>query len=492
LASTAISPPALETDRLSKSFGGIAVLRGVSITVQPGEAHALLGQNGAGKSTLIKCCTGALAPDGGAIRVGGVPVAFAGPAEAAHAGLRVIHQERSLVPYFDVVENVFLGRRYPRAGVGLGWAAMRRTVAAIAAELAPDLPLDIPVTRLSAGQQQMAEIFRVFLGRAKIVVFDEPTTALGEGETKRLFAAIARLKREGAAVLYVSHRLDEVLSLCDRATILRDGEVVASDFCHALDKTRLIGLMSGNQAPPTSTPRPVARHELLRVQPDDITVAHGEIVGLYGLLGAGRSRLLQRLFGAVPAGPLRATLNGKHYVPKTPRDAIRHGVVLVPEDRAAQGIFLRQSVRTNVTLPLLRRFRLSPFPLPSRRREQTFADSMRQKVAARFADTRQIVARLSGGNQQKLLLGRWLAQPNALYLLDEPTKGIDVAAKADLHALIRRLAADGAGILMATSDIEELMSLSDKIVVMRDGRAVATFAPGATTQAAILAASFGA
>ena len=499
MASTATSPgaataPALDADTLGKSFGGVPVLRNVSFAVRAGEVHALLGQNGAGKSTLIKCCMGAVRPDSGVIRIGGTVANFAGPADAMAAGVRVIHQERSLVPYFDVVENVFLGQRYPRGGLALGWSAMHRAVSAIAADLAPDLPLRTPVSRLSPGQQQMAEILRAFLGRARIVVLDEPTTALGEHDVRRLFDAVRRLRREGTAVVYVSHRLEEVLSLCDRATVLRDGQVVTTEDCAGLDAKRLIALMSGDHTAPQAAATRAIMTPLLRIDTPSttLTVGGGEIVGLYGLLGSGRSRLLRALFGAVPSHTMRATLRGEPFAPRTPAQAIRRRVVLVPEDRAAQGLVLRHPVRTNVTLPLLRRFRrLARLPWPSRGLEVRFAESMRQRVMARFATTEQPVGRLSGGNQQKLLLGRWLAQDNALYLLDEPTKGIDVGAKAELHDRIRALAAAGAGVLLATSDLPELLSLSDRVVVLRAGQPVAQFGPGEASAAAVLAASHG-
>ncbi len=480
---------ALDIGGLCKSFAAIPVLRGVSLAVRAGEVHALLGENGAGKSTLIRCCAGALRPDAGVIRIAGVAATFAGPADALRAGVRVIHQERSLVPYFDVVETVFLGRRQPRRLLRLDRAAMRAAVAAVADRLAPGLPLDVPVARLSPGQQQMAEILRAFLGRARIVFFDEPTAALGEAEARLLFDAIRRLRDEGVAVVYVSHRLEEVLALCDRATVLRDGAVAGGGRCAELDVSTIVQMMSGAHAAAPAA-RAAPGGGLLRLVEWNVGVRCGEIVGLYGLLGAGRSRSLRALFGA--GGRLQATLRGIPYAPRTPRAAIAASVVLVPEDRAAQGLMLRQPVRVNATLPLLRRFRRRGWlPLPAGGRERAFTLSLRRLVGLRLADPEQRAGTLSGGNQQKLLLGRWLAQTNALWLLDEPTRGIDVAAKAELHAEIRALAAAGAAVLLATSDLGELLALSDRVVVLRAGRVAAAFAPGAATGPAVLAASLG-
>jgi len=399
------------------------------------------------------------------------------------------------VPYFDVVENVYLGRRLPRRRLGLDRAAMRREVSRLVDELAPGLPLDRAVSRLSPGQQQMAEILRAFLGDVRILVLDEPTAALGDGEVRRLFDAIGRLRRDGVAIVYVSHRLEEALALCDRATVLRDGRVVATEPCAGLDARRLVALMSGDHPPRPATVRPALGTPLLRLRPDggdqEVVVRRGEVVGLYGLLGAGRSRLLHGLFGAAtPVGA--ASLAGVAFAPRSPAAAIRAGVVLVPEDRAGQGLVLRHGVRANVALPLLRRFRwFARLPLPAPAREREFALSLRARVRARFADPEQPVGRLSGGNQQKLLLGRWLAQRNQVYLLDEPTRGIDVAAKAELHARIRELAAEGAAVLLATSDMQELLALSDRILVLRAGRVVADLAAADTSARAVLEASYG-
>ncbi len=493
-------PPVLSAVGLTKRFGGTTALSAASVAIRPAEVHALVGENGAGKSTLIKLWAGVLRPDAGRVEVDGTTLSLTSPHVAEAAGLRFIHQELQLVPYFDAVENIYLGRRYPHRGPWIDRAAMRRAVRTVGADLAPNLPLDRPVSTLSIGHRQMVEVLRAFLHRARVVVMDEPTAALTAAEAARLFAAIAHLKEQGTAVVYVSHRLEEVLALADRATVLRDGRVVATRPVTGLDSATLVALMSGAAHAKRRRDQRQAGKEVLRVNElrttphgPGVTLAlrAGEIVGLYGLLGAGRSRTLLALFGASqPYGGI--LLDGRPFRPRSPRHAIDRGLALVPEDRRTQGLNLGRSIRFNLTLPLLSTFRWSArLPLPNAAREDRFVNKVAKALGLRFVGARQAVRELSGGNQQKIVVGRWFGRENAVYLFDEPTRGIDVRAKDDIHHEIRRLAAAGAGILVASSDLPELLDLADKILVLREGSVAAEFDGDTVTPAEVTAACFG-
>jgi len=499
LAPPAADAPLLGCRGVTKRFGGVTALAGVDLAIDAGTVHALVGENGAGKSTLIKCWAGVHPPDAGTLTLDGAPVAFDSPRAAEAAGLRFIHQELSLVPHFDAVENVFLGRRYPTARGRIDWRAMRREVAARAGVLAPGLPLDVPARRLSVGQRQLVEILRAFLSDARLVVMDEPTTALTDAEAERLFAAIRRLRDRGTAVVYVSHRLEEVLALADTVTVLRDGATVASRPAAELDTRALVHLMSGALHDMEVETERRAGAPLLEVEelvagrdPHGMTftVHEREVVGLYGLMGAGRSTALHALYGAAPLTG-RVSLDGTPFRPAEPAAAIARGVVLVPEDRRRQGLVGHHAVRRNLTLPLLKRFRATRLPVPSGAKERAFVDRVADVLSLRYAGPEQPVRELSGGNQQKLVVGRWFAGGNRVYLLDEPTRGVDVHAKAELHAEIRRLAAAGAGVLVASSDLPELLDVADRILAVRDGAIAAEFPRGQATQAAILAACYG-
>ena len=492
----------LTTEGLTKSFGGVAALKGVDIAIAAGEVHGLIGENGAGKSTLIKCWAGALRPDGGRIALDGRAVSFDSPLESEHAGLRFIHQELNLVPHFTAVESIFVGRPYPKRFGLIDRAAMRRQVEGVAAALAPGLPLDVPVGRLSPGQRQLTEILRAFVDRARLVVMDEPTASLSEGECRRLFAAIRRLRAAGTSVVYVSHRLEEVLELADTITVLRDGMSVAQLPAGQLDKASLIRLMSGGagHAPAArgtaaSDAAPVLTVRDLQLMPAhsiSFDVRASEIVGLYGLMGAGRSTLLQSLFGAARPHRIDLELGGRPFRPRSPRAAIAAGIVFVPEDRRSQGLVPRHSIRDNLTLPRLSRYRRwRALPIPSGRLQDAYVRKVAQRLRARFVAPLQPIAELSGGNQQKFLLGRWLEPKARVLLLDEPTRGVDVGAKAEIHAAIRELAESGTAVLFATSDLAELIELSDRVLVLKDKALVAQFRGAELTSNAVVAACHG-
>jgi len=494
-------PPLFEARRLSKRFGGVQALDDVSLSLEAGVIVGLIGENGAGKSTLIKCWAGAHRPDGGAMAVNGRAMRFQGPADAEASGLRFIHQELQLVPYFDAVENCFLGRRYPRKNGLIDWAAMRRRIRDLAEELAPDLPLDVPVHRLSAGHRQFVEILRALLTEGKLLVLDEPTTALSEPEVGRLFGALRAIRARGTAVVYISHRLEEVLSLTDRIAVMRDGRLVDQVATDQVSAGDLVALMSGDlhrSHRPTVRPagEPLLRVEGLRVGESgpgvSFQVGRGEIVGLYGLLGSGRSETLQALFGAAPAAAGHVTFDGAPYRPRSPHQAIRQGVALVPEDRRRQALVLRHSVRRNLTLPHLDRFRRLPYlPWISGAKEQSFVMRVAKALSLKFSRDSQAARFLSGGNQQKLVVGRWLAQTPRLFLFDEPTQGVDVRSKAEIHDEIRSAADRGAAVLVASSDLDELRDVAHRILALRNGSVVASFDCAAASRSRVLEACYG-
>ncbi len=495
--------PFLVLDGVARHFGATRALDGANLAIRPGEVHALVGENGAGKSTLIKLLSGLYQPDRGRIVIDGSPVAISSPRAAEALGFGFIHQELNLVPQFDAVGNAWIGRRHPRRGPFLDRAAMRARVEAVAGRIAPDLPLGRPAARLTPGQRQMAEIVRALMLETRLLVMDEPTSSLSEAEAERLHAVIRQLAASGTAVLFISHRLDEVLALSDSYTVLRGGRSVGSGRVGDIDRAGLVRLMSGHESArdggqrperrAVADPAPLLSADIAFGPPGGrirIAARAGEIVGLYGLVGAGRSALLKTLWGALPvSGDVRlagSVLKGG------PAGRIARGVIYVPEDRRREGFAGALSIADNLALAHLEDFRATPrLPLPARGRIEAFA----AKVAARL----RLVAggidhsplTLSGGNQQKLLFGRWLGRPIRLALVDEPTRGVDVGAKAEIHAEIRRVADEGAAVLAATSDIEELMALADRVLVMNGGRLVAELSGAGLTRDAVVAAAFG-
>ncbi|MGF1625050.1 MAG: sugar ABC transporter ATP-binding protein [Alphaproteobacteria bacterium] len=475
----------LQLTGITHRFGGTLALDRVDFSVGAGEVHGLIGHNGAGKSTLIKCMAGVLRPDAGSARCGGRPLVLGSPADAYRAGLRFIHQNAPLVPVFDAVENCYLGRPYPRRRGMIDRAAMRAAVSAAAAAVAPDLPLAAPAASLSPGMRQLVQIVRALCDQGALLVLDEPTASLSAEETVRFLQAVDRLRGQGLGIVFVSHRLDEVLRIADRVTCLRDGRV--SDSCRAADTAvgdlvRMIG-GAAETRPAGGTAvagRPGLEVRRLRTHaeapPMDLSVDAGEVVVLYGRSGAGRSRLMNALWGGRPGHGGEVTLGGQPCRIRAPRQAIAAQIAYVPDDRRRKGILPGLSLSANMTLPRLRHYRFWRWvPMPSRRREAAaFAEAARglhlvHQRAGQPAET------LSGGNQQKLLFARWLAARPRLLLLDEPTEGIDVAAKAEIHRLIREAAGQGAAVLVASSDRDEALAIADRILVMRAGRIVGDY-----------------
>lgn len=492
--------PLLEIEGLYKSFGGVAALKGASLSLAPGEVHALVGENGAGKSTLIKILAGILRADSGTIRLSGKPVEIGSGAEAGRLGLSFIHQELNLVPWFGVAENLFLGKAYPHNRLGL---IDRKALAAGAQgaldELGVSLPLDCPASRLSHGQRSMAAIARAFTGEASLYVMDEPTASLTDEEIEALFAVIARLKARGKTILYVSHRLDEIFSICDRVTVMRDGLTVAAMRVADTDPASLIRHMIGRSLEEAFPPALFApTEELLRVEglergrgePISFSLRAGEILGVAGLGGAGRSSLLKALGGAHRARGGRMILEGRPYAPRKPRDAIKAGVVLVPEERRAQGLVLGRAIHENIALPNLAG--LSALGIFVRRRvEAARASEAARGVRLKASSLAQKAGQLSGGNQQKVVFAKWLLGRPRVLLLDEPSRGVDVGARFEIYRIVRELAAGGAGVILASSDLTEILGLADRILVLREGRLEATLEARGQSQESILRHCYG-
>ncbi|MCS7316388.1 MAG: sugar ABC transporter ATP-binding protein [Bryobacterales bacterium] len=483
--------PLLEMQQIRKSFGGSVALDGVSFEVLPGEVHALVGENGAGKSTLMNIASGVLQPDAGRILWQGRALPALDPRKARQLGIAFVHQELALVPQLSIAENIFLGRHAQGPPALVRWGRMRDHARQLLAELGRPLDPDSPVASLGVGEQQLVEIARALAFQARLVIMDEPTAALSESEVARLFQVIARLERRGVSVVYITHRLREIYQIARRVTVLRDGRRVASAPIAAMPHDELIRHIVGRPAqeqfpPPGPPPRgPCAlRVERLtargRFQDVSFHVRAGEIVGLAGLVGAGRTELLEAIFGAAPFDAGQIWLQERPVRIRSPRDAIRLGMALVPDDRKMKGLIPRAPVVWNLVLPSCRRFLLRPAE------ERSRALALIGDLRIRPADAHIPVSSLSGGNQQKVVLARWLLARASVFLMDEPTRGIDVGAKAEIYELIRRLAERGAAIVLVSSEWEEILGLADRVLVMHRGRMVGELPREQATEEAIM------
>ena len=475
-------PNILEMQGIEKSFSGIRVLRRAQFALRRGEVHALMGGNGAGKSTLMKILTGVYAKDAGAVTIEGEETHFITPVDAERAGIAMIFQEFSLVPTLSVAENIFLNRE-PRSAGGalLRDGEGRRRAQAIMAELGVQIDVRTPVERLSVGLCQMVEIAKALSKNARILVMDEPTSSLSKEETDTLFALIRRLKASGISIVYISHRMSEIFAICDRVTVLRDGETVLTEDSGALTIERLVEAMLGKSAGATLEWHP-RRHELgekpvLEVQGvslkghfDDVSfqMRPGEIVGLAGLMGSGRTEIAETIFGVRRPDSGRILMDGVEVLDM--RSAIAAGVCLVPENRRTQGLVLDHSLRDNVMLPNLKAF-TSGIVVDDVAGSKTAKDFI-ESLLIKTDGPGKVARLLSGGNQQKIVLAKWLARRPRLLILDEPTIGVDIGSQSDIVNIVRRLAAEGAAILVISSEFEELLALSDRLLVLHDGRLV--------------------
>ncbi len=495
-----MTAPAVRFEGIVKRFPGALALDDVTLEVAAGSCHALCGENGAGKSTLGKILAGIHAPDAGTLSIHGRPVRFAGPRDALAAGVGMVHQELAFCDNLSVAENLCLGALPARRGL-VRRAETARRAAAILAEIGTSLDVQRPLGTLTIAQQQQVQIAAAIGGGAQIIVFDEPTSSLSQPEADRLYDLIGRLTRRGVTCIYVSHRMPEIFRLCDRVSVLRDGRHVATRPTAGLTEGDLVQMMIGRPLAEyfPANPRGAAGEELLRVESltsrgkfheVSFTVRAGEVVGLAGLVGAGRSELARVLFGVEPADSGRLYIGGREVRVQSPRQAIGLGIGLVPEDRKRQGVVPGESVLHNVSLPILRRISRMTWMRRFLERETVGTFCRRLRVRAPSLDV--AIAGLSGGNQQKAVLARWLAARSRVLILDEPTRGVDVGAKAEIHALVGEIAAEGNAVLLISSELPEVLSLSTRILVLRAGRLVAEVGRDATPDVLLrLMAGFG-
>jgi len=473
-----MSPPALAFESITKRFPGALALEDVSFEVTAGSCHALCGENGAGKSTLGKILAGIYRPDEGRLAIFGQPVNFRGPEDALAAGIGMVHQELAFCENLTVAENLCLGALPAQHGF-VSRDAMRRRAAEMLAAIGASIDIGRRVGDLTTGQQQMLQIAAAVGRSARIIVFDEPTSSLSQHEAEKLYDLIARLRAHGVTSIYVSHRMEEIFRLCDTATVMRDGRHVATRPVSDLNPADLVQMMIGRRLedyfPGHVTGAP--GDELLRVEglsspgrfhDVSFTVRAGEVVGFAGLVGAGRSEVAHALFGLDAEATGRVWVQGRATRLRSPADAMRAGIGLVPEDRKRQGLVLSMSALGNTTLAILQK--LARLSFIRHHAERALAASYFERLRVRASGLDAATAGLSGGNQQKLVLAKWLAARSRVLILDEPTRGVDVGAKAEIHALIDQLAASGSAVILISSELPEVLNLSTRIVVLRDGQ----------------------
>lgn len=481
-----MTEPLLRLTSISKSFPGVQALDSAGLEVLPGEIHALLGENGAGKSTLINILSGAQQPDSGTIELGGEKVTMASPHDAQRRGVVTIYQEFTLAPNMTIAENVFIGRE-PGSGVFVDWRKMAAETRAITTQLGLQLrPMSI-VRNLNVAEQQMVEIARALSMKSRLIVMDEPTSALSLSEVEKLFRIMRDLKAHGLGIIFVTHRLEEVMEICDRYTVLRDGRLVSSGSVADTTVDGIIRLMVGRQvnalfarrekvAPGNVALKVEGLTRRGNTQDQNATVLanvsfearRGEILGIAGLVGAGRTEMSRAVFGADPFDSGRIIIDNREVNIRSPRDAIRHGLGLVPEDRKQQALFLALAVRVNLSMAAHERIKRWGVFIDEAA-ERAMVEEYRKKLNIRMASQEQLIASLSGGNQQKVTLARWLALRPKVLIVDEPTRGIDIGAKVEVHHLLFDMAQSGIAIIAISSELPEVLAISDRIITMREG-----------------------
>lgn len=504
MGASAITQPLVSMRHLRKRYPGVLAVDDVSLDLFAGEVHGLVGENGAGKSTLIKILAGAVSRDGGEIWVRGQPAELHHVRDATRLGLAFIHQELNLIPYFNATENIFLGHPYPRAPWGgIDWRSLRVQARAILERLGAAIPLDVPVSRLSPGQQTLVSIARALAANADLLVMDEPTASLTNQEIDHLFTVIRTLQQRGVGVLYISHRLAEIFAITQRITVMRNGRIVATLPTAQATERELVQWMTGRSVDALYPPRQAATAmPLLTVKQlsgtycRDIsfTLHKGEVLGVVGLNGSGRSELLRMLFGAAPVTGGEIVLHGEGAArpirPRSPSEAYRYGLALVPEERRTQGLVLPRPVYENTTLTFLRNFARGGWLL-DRRREVDATTRLGKRLGLRSRSPQQPVRQLSGGNQQKVVFARALAGEVQVLLLDEPTRGVDVGAKQDIYRIIGDLTAQGIGVILVSSELPEVLGLAHRLIVLREGRQVATLDADSVSEEEVLGYCFG-
>ena len=495
--------PFVQARGIEKSYGGVRALRGVNFDICPGEVHGLVGANGAGKSTFIKLLAGVEIPDGGTIEIDAQPVKISNPEQSTRLGLSFIHQELNLVPHFNTLQNLTLGLPKPKRAGLIHWPAVRSNVSGLVNRLGIDFSLEIPVSELSVAEQWMVSIGRALIKKARLIAMDEPTASLSPNESERLFKIIRELSADGIAILYVSHRLEEILNLCSTIAVFKDGEKVLQRAVRGMTKSELVQAIVGveGMARPSNKSHVRFRDRVIlqlnelqrapRVRDISLSLLAGEVVGLAGLVGAGRTELANLIFGADKPDRGTMLLDGCPYRPRSPHEATAQGVVLVPEERRSQGLILDRSVSFNLNLPFLKPVRLfSLFPVVSTRRSTSRANDLMTQLKIKAETAATPVRQLSGGNQQKVVIGKWLTLAPRVLILDEPSRGVDVGARSEIHRIIRNLAERGAAILVISSDDEELPGLCDRVIVMAEGRIAGELHGGEITREAILRLSY--
>ena len=469
--------PVISMRGISKAFGGVQALNNVEFDVRAGEVHALFGENGAGKSTLIKIITGVHQPDSGEILLDGKPAQFANPREAQVAAIAAIYQEPNLFPDLDIAENIFVGRQPKKLG-RVDWAQMYKDAENLLQSLGLTLDVRTKARSLSVAHQQMVEIARALSLDAKLLIMDEPTSSLTLSEVDDLFAIIRQLKEQGTALVFISHRLEELFALADRVTILRDGNYIGTRQIDSVTRDELIQMMVGRPLDSLYPKEAVAIGDVVlevkaltlpgQFKNVSFEVRTGEILGVYGLVGAGRTEIAHAIFGIKKAASGQIIIDGQPVTIQSPRQAMELGIAYVPEDRQAHGLILPMTIANNITLSILSQFATATWIHD--KRETTAAQKLAQQLRVKAAGVWQKAQELSGGNQQKVVLSKWLATKPRVLILDEPTRGIDVGAKSEVHHLLSQLASEGVAIVMISSEMPEVLGMSDRILVIREGQ----------------------
>lgn len=497
--------PVLEVQQVGKRFSGVTALHNLSLQIFPGEVTAIIGENGAGKSTLMKIASGIYSDYEGKILVDNREIRFDGPKAAADQGVVIIHQELALIQDMTIAENIFLGReRVNRAGM-LDYRMMNKKAAELLAMLHLDIDPSTHVNRLKVGQQQLVEIARALLVESKVLIMDEPTSAISDQEVELLFQIIRNLTAKGVAVVYISHKMKEIFEIANRFAVLRDGELIGTGFISDITREELVRMMVGRKlAETTSNASAEQGRELLRVEnlclrdrdnPQkyivngvSFTLHAGEVLGICGLMGSGRTEILESLFGLYPGWVTgNIWINGHDSRVNSVADAMKAGMALVPEDRKIQGLIMNMNVARNTSLASLGK--ISRFEFIQNKKEQALCLEFIRKMNIQVPDAAMEVDKLSGGNQQKVVIAKWLATNPSILLLDEPTRGIDVGAKAEIYALIRQLKLEGLGIVVVSSELPEILAVSDRILVMAESRQTALLPRSGTTEEVIMKAA---
>jgi ABC-type sugar transport system ATPase subunit len=488
----------LRMESISKAFPGVQALDEVTFEVGAGEIHALVGENGAGKSTLMKVLTGALGKDEGQIILRGAAVQIESPSDSQNLGISMIHQELSLIPNLTVGQNIYLGRE-PRGRLPgfIDWKSLYSDAQEILDRLNLDVDARTEVLGLSIAQQQMVEVAKALSLEADLIAMDEPTSALTGPETEVLFEVMRSLRGQGVGLIFISHRLGEVFQIADRVTVLRDGQHIGTEPIEALDEDRVVKMMVGRDLGELYPKEPAQQDEVVleatnledgyELRGVDLKLHRGEILGIAGLVGAGRTALAETLFGIHPATKGEVRINGQPVKIKSPAEAIRAGMGFVPEDRKQQGLFLNMAVRENIVMSAMDK--ITRWGVVNFKRADRISHEFVEKLDIRTPSLRQRIRNLSGGNQQKVIIARWLTLNPRVLILDEPTRGIDVGAKAEIHNLMNQLAKDGVGVLMISSELPEIMGISDRMLVMREGRVTGEFSRDEATQDDIMRAA---